>query len=159
MDGVQPLTERKSKVIGNGHCWQGQTGFRPYHFRRWAFAQPEVTYVPHAIESDTPKADRYQLFLSEYVGALALCDAYVVPKYLEIPLAGCVCLAQYHYEYEKMGFFDGYQCLYVTKKNLRQTVRDVLSEPGIYQDIATAGRIQALAWSPEQFAEAIYEKG
>ena len=153
-----PLKDRFKKVLCHGHIWQGVDGFRPYEFRRWAMTQPNVTSVPHSIvKKEIPSGGAYQTFLSQYVGAIAACDTYVVPKYLEIPMAGTLCLAQYHQEYGDMGFIDGENCLYIDGPNFQQTIQPVLSCPQDFQGIADAGYQNALRWSAEKFADTIHK--
>ena len=134
------LTDRKAEVLGNGHCWRGEQDFRPYEFRAWAFAKSYVTCVEHALDGRTPKGCAYQGFLSQYAGALALCDTYVVPKYLEIPMAGCLCLCQMQPDYAEMGFVDGVNCIAVDRGNLASKVTELRADPGAYQKIADSGR-------------------
>jgi hypothetical protein len=159
LEAVPKLADRRLEVLANGHVWKGTYGFRPYHFRDWAFSRPGVTLVDHAIHKGAPEGDDYQSFLSQYVGALALSDTHCVPKYLEIPLSGCVTVAQYLYQYEMMGFRDGESCIYVTKKNFDEVVRAVKRRIGFYQPIADKGRETALNWTAEKFAERIHETG
>lgn len=151
------LSKRRAEVLANGHCWQGEPGFRPYQFRSWASVQDGVTLKGHAINSDTPDGNDYQKFLSGYAAVLALCDTHIVPKYQEIPLSGCLVLAQWLREYEKMGFQDGHHCLYVTKKNFADVVRQVKADPAAFQAIANNGHSLALNhWTARHFAEAVY---
>jgi len=151
------LTVRLPEILLSGHLWQGVDGFRPYKFRKWASGRKGVTNAEHSLSGRTPKANYYQAFLSRYAGAFALCDVYVVPKYIEIPLAGCVCFCQMHDEYEKMGFTDGVNCVAVTKENFNDRVEDFLSNIDKYQSIADAGRIQALNYTADKFADKLYE--
>lgn len=155
---VAPLAVREAKVLANGHLWPGEDGFRPYALRRWAIERPGVTYTPHAIDGDTPSGAAYQGYLGSYVGALALCDEYVVPKYVEIPLAGCVCLCQMQREYIEMGFADGVNCLAVDVSNFDAAVASVKADPAAYQPIATAGRECAKQWTANRFAEWLYRQ-
>jgi len=153
-----PLAERKPLVLCNGHLWGGIDGFRPYEFRRWASQQKCVFNVKHYSQNkDVPFGNAYQTFLEYFAGALALCDTYVVPKYLEIPLAGCLCFAQYQPEYEEMGFKDGESCIYVTKENFNSTIESFKAKPSDYQSIADGGYQVALNWTAERFADFIYE--
>ncbi len=134
------LTDRKAEVLANGHLWGGEDGFRPYEFRRWAFQQKCVTVSGHALDGRTPKGYAFQGWLAQYAGALALCDTYIVPKYLEIPLAGCVCVCQMLPEYAEMGFADGVNCVAVNKEDFKQKVYTICRAPETFQVIADAGR-------------------
>jgi len=102
----------------------------------------------------------YGKLLCSFAASLALCDWYVVPKYQEIPLAGCVCFAQYQMDYAEMGFEDGENCFFVTKENYKDRAKAFLSstlDDEYYQDVATAGReLIESKWMAEHFAEALY---
>lgn len=155
---VPILSDRRPEILGNGHEWPGEGDFKPYEFRRWAFAQPGVTHVPHALDGGAASGPAYQAYLCGFAGALALCDAYVVPKYIEIPLAGCVCFCQMLPEYAEMGFADGVNCIAVTGGDFRDKVRDFLARPGRYQGIADAGRELALQYTADRFAERLWNE-
>ena len=154
---VPELKDRAHAVLANGHTWEGLNGFRPYEFRRWAFGRHGLSVAQHSIVSNTPNGNSYQDFLATFAGALALCDAYVVPKYLEIPISGCVCFAQYQFEYEKMGFVDGESCIYVTRKNFDDCIRSFTEDVEGYQAIADKGRQLILnEWTAKHFADFVY---
>jgi len=150
-----PLVARETAVLANGCTWPKRGP--PYSFRRWAFEQSCVKFVDHFIlNNDTPCGVGYAQFLQHYAGALALCDVYVVPKYLEIPLAGCVCFAQAQGDYSRMGFVHGRNCVIVGRENFAQLIGEFLRNPDKYQQLADAGRKQALNWTAERFADFIY---
>jgi hypothetical protein len=154
---ILPLDKRGRKVLCHGHVWKGTNGFHPYEFRRWAMEQPNISILKHHIQDHkVPSGNSYQTFLAQYAGAMALCDTYVVPKYLEIPLSGALCFAQWHQEYEEMGFKDMENCIYVDAGNFQESVQSFLAEPGRFQSIADAGRETALNWTAGKFAEFIY---
>lgn len=158
LEKIPPLAERKQQVLANGATWRIGLGDFPYHFRRWAFSQECVTYVPHAaIDETVAKGDSFQSMLASYAGALALCDTHNVPKYQEIPLAGCVCFAQQNMDYEKMGFSDGVNCVIVNRSNFNKKVTDFLADVESYQQIADAGRkLVEEHWTAKHFAEFIH---
>ena len=156
------LRMRERKVLANGCLWS-YPWFACYDFRQWAYQQSNVEFVEHFVkDNSTPFGKEYLRFLSKYAGALALCDKYVCPKYLEIPAAGCVCFAQWRKEYEDMGFKDYESCIYVDKKTFSSRIRDFYNsmETGKrideYQKIADAGRklIQD-NYTPQCFAKFI----
>lgn len=150
------LKNRRPEVLANGHTFRGWPGFRLYNFRQWAHQQKDVTVVPHTVQADTPSGGDYQTFLSQFAAALALCDTHPCPKYMEIPLAGCLCLAQYQFEYRVLGFQDGHTHIYVTRKNFLEVVKDVKRDPAAYQAIANNGRSLVLNhWTARHFAERI----
>lgn len=156
---IKPLKDRLPTVLANGHIWQGEEGFKPYEFRNWAYQQPYVKYVKHHITDKTiPSGENYQQFLSQYAGALALCDTQIVPKYFEIPLAGCVMFAQYHKELEDLGFKDFVNCVFVEKENLESIVKGFLACPSAWQHIADAGRkLVGENYTADKFADFIYK--
>lgn len=153
-----PLIERKSEVLANGALVH-LPKFYGYEFRKWAFGQPEVTYIQHTMgDPTTPRGADYPNLLLSFAGALALCDTHIPPKYVEIPMAGCVCFAQYQKDYERMGFKDGESCIYVDKKNFAKTIEDFKHNVSACQKIADAGRdLIENNWTSEHFADFIYE--
>ena len=151
------LKDRKPWVIGSGHLAQGHNGFRPYDFRRWAYSQPGVSVLPHYAQNPaTPVREQYMKLLTYMAGALALCDTYVVAKYVENSLCGCVNFIQWLPECEMLGFEDGTNCICVTKDNF-EIVEEFKKDPESYQDIADAGReLMENNWTAEKFAESVY---
>ena len=154
---ITQLSQRCKKILANGCTWSGK-GFECYAFRRWAYNRPEVHYIDHCLQKDaTPSRDRYMPWLSSFVGSLALTEWYVVPKYLEIPLAGCVCLAQYHEDYQRMGFEDGVNCYFVTRNTFAARVALVLNNIQEHQLMADRGReLVESKYTAKHFAEFIY---
>ena len=160
-DRARPLKERRHRILGNGILHGGNGA---YDFRKWAYSQrPETFYVKHAMERpDVPQGMEYGKLLCSFAASLALCDWYVVPKYQEIPLAGCVCFAQHQMDYAEMGFKHGENCIFVTKENYKRRAMEFLSSEGTindtyFQKIATAGReLIESKWTAERFAEALY---
>lgn len=137
---IYNLSVRLKKVLANGHI-NTFKGLNHYSFRKWAFKQPEVTYIKGCIQNPiSPKGKDFIPFLTMFAGALALCDIYTVPKYFEIPLAGCVCFAQKLPEYEDLGFKDFENCIFVNKKNFHKRINSFLNNVKDYQSIADAGR-------------------
>ena len=156
----KPLAERKQGILGNGHLWEGIEGFRPYKFRNWAYRRENVDYVKHSISDNrVPNGNDFVEFLSNWQGGLALTDWYVVPKYLEIPLAGCVCFAQYHEDYKRMGFSDGLNYFEVGDGNFDSIVGSFVNDykNPYYQEVADAGRELILNnYTAEHFAKAVF---
>jgi len=153
-----PLADRLPEVLGNGATWGA---FRDsYAFRKWAYEQPEVQFFKHNIaDNATPKGEMYSAFLAQYAASLALCTVFPVPKYFEIPAAGCVTFAEYHKEYEDLGFKDQESCIYVNRDNFTDRVQAFIAEPSEYQDVADAGRkLMAENYTADHFAEFIYRK-
>jgi hypothetical protein len=158
-EGLTPLVHRKQEVILSGHLWGGEGSFRPYATRYLFAKMPEVSYVRHCIlNPDIPQGADYQKFLSGYAAAIASCDTQVVPKYFEIPLAGCLCLAQFHEELYELGFRDFENIIYINKDNAKTIIHDIKSHLPDYQKIATAGReLVANNYTAQHFAEFIYQ--
>ncbi|MCP4566817.1 MAG: glycosyltransferase family 1 protein [FCB group bacterium] len=155
--GRTTLAERKPQVLANGATWSSR--LKCYELRQWAFGQDCVTTRQHCHrDKNTPKSEAFGSMLAEYAGALALCEFYPVPKYFEIPLAGCVCFAQYHKEYEQLGFIDGETCIYVDKNNFIEHIKAFKSNPSTYQPIADAGRRLMLSkYTSKHFADYVYK--
>jgi hypothetical protein len=152
------LTERKHEVLANGST-DRFPGMDYYDFRRWAHRRREVTCIEHCIKNPlVPRGLEYARFLAKYAGALALCGEHIVPKYVEVPMAGCVCFAQYQEDYKRMGFEDGVNCFYVNKKNFSDTINAFKRDVKHYRHVADAGRkLVEDNWTAEKFADYIYE--
>jgi len=153
-----PLSLREQKVLGNGATWDGNTGC--YTFRRWAFDQPYIHFVKHWLkDNNTPFGKDYGKFISGFAGALALQDWHPIPKFYEIPLAGCLTLAQYHKEYENLGFRDYETCIYVNQGNFEKRIKDFLADIPSYQKIADAGRkLMEENYTAKHFANFLYDR-
>ena len=153
-----PLKERHEGILANGHLWEGTNGFRPYMFRNWAYRRETADYVKHHLSDDrVPYGNSYVYFLSRWAGSFALTDCYVVPKYLEIPLAGCLCFAQKQTDYEQMGFIDKEHYMLVDKENFDDVTRDFLNNVESYQLVADAGRkLIEQYWTAERFGDYIH---
>ena len=156
-NGENPLIIRKPEVLANGCTWSSQLPC--YVFRNWAFRQDCVKYIEHCHrDKTTVRGSDYGELLSKYAGALALTEFYPVPKYFEIPLAGCVCFAQYHREYEELGFKDYKNCIYVNKDNFKERISLFKINPASYQHIADAGRKLVLSkYTADHFANYVYK--
>ncbi|MCK5604316.1 glycosyltransferase family 1 protein [Candidatus Pacearchaeota archaeon] len=154
-----PITERKQGVLGNGHLWEGVEGFRPYKFRNWAYRRENVDYVKHCLADDrVPSGDLYIEFLSKWKAGLALTDWYVVPKYLEIPLAGCVCFAQRHTDYDDMGFIPENNYVAVDENNFDERMKHFVDNVDVYQYVADAGKkLVEENYTASHFAEALFK--
>ena len=116
--------------------------------------------MPHWIKDKSIAAGNdYIEFLSQYMGGLALCSGGPVPKYFEMPMAGCVTFAEYHKDYEDLGFKDNETCIYVTKTNFEKRIKQFLFCTSEYQEIADAGRKLMLEnYTAKHFAEFIWQR-
>lgn len=149
------LSERTPKILGNGATW----GIEPtgYGTRRWAYKQSFVCNIEHTLNGGAPSGERYPNYLSGYAASLALTDDHIVPKYLEIPLAGCVCFASKHKDYKNMGFIDGVNCYFVDKSNLKDKAEHFLNHIEEHQTMADEGRkLIEKNWTAKHFAKFIY---
>ena len=145
------LKHRKPEVLANGALAAGDCTI--YDFRKWAFAQESVTKVSKSLGEVS-----YQEFLSGWAGALALAQYAAVPKYLEVPLAGCVGFMQQNLDCDKMGFKDMENCVFVTKTNFAKKINDFLHnvESNKYQGIADAGyKLVSNNFTAKHFADFI----
>jgi len=151
-----PYSERKKEILGNGATWGGYNN--GYDFRKWAYEQPYVEAKKHwIVDKSTPMGSEYRDFLSEYAASMALCSVMPVPKYYEIPAAGCVCFAEHHQEYEDLGFVDFESCVYVNQDNFRMRALDFLKSPAEYGDIAFNGyKLMVDRYSANHFADAVF---
>jgi hypothetical protein len=152
-----PLQNRKAEVLGNGAIACGNSSF--YDFRKWAFCQPNVSYIPHWLkDKQTPYADQYaDGLLAQYAGALALAEEDPVPKYFEMPLAGCVTFMQWNYDIYSLGFRDYTNCIFVDKNNFHDRINHFLHNIADYQDIANKGReLIEHKYTAQHFAQHIY---
>jgi hypothetical protein len=151
-----PLSLRRHKILGNGATSEGVG----YDFRNWAYSQSETFYVKHTLRrSDVPQGAGYGDFLSGFAASIAACDNRTVPKYLEIPLAGCVCFAQEQEDYIRMGFTDGINCLFIDKSNFKSLTSGFLESINApqWQKIANEGRkLIENKWTADHFASALY---
>jgi len=152
------LIKRHHKILANGHTWEGWEGFRPYAFRAWAHQRPQLSLVSHCLHSPHMyRGNSFHLMLNRFAAAVALTDWYVVPKYLEIPLAGCLCFAQQNKDYERMGFKDNEHCIYVNRHNFDKATKSFLQDIPFYQFIADNGRkLAENNYTAEHFAQYIF---
>lgn len=157
---LRPLRDRRHRILANGITF-GDEG--AYDFRKWAYAQNESFYIQHSGLSplDLPQGADYEKMLTAFTASLALCDTRIVPKYLEIPLAGCLCFAQDQEDYKRMGFEDGKNCILVTKENFKDRTTKFLNSRAddiYYKKVAIEGRkLIESKWTAECFAEALYK--
>ena len=150
--------DRIKEIVASGSVWRGKNGFDPYKFRAWAYKQNSVKYIPHYVQNrNMPTREKYLKMLSMFIGGLALCDVYVVARYMELPLCGCVTVAQEVDECRVIGFKDGENCVYVNRDNFDDKIKEIKANPDDYQSIADAGRkLIENNWTAEKFADFIY---
>ncbi len=155
--GDKPLVDRTPDILASGATNDG--GYGCYGLRNKLYQRDNIKVEPHFLrDSGIPKGGDFGGWLSRYAGALALMDFYPVPKYFEIPLAGCVCFAQYHDEYKELGFVDMVNCVYVTEHNFSDRIADFTNHIADYQEIATAGRkLVSDNYTSAHFADFIHD--
>ena len=139
-------------------AWAGDMNC--YDFRRWAFNRLQIETIHHAIRRENaPKGMDFGNFLSRYAGVLALCDWYPVPKYFEVPLAGCVSFVQWHDEMEELGFKADINCVCVDKGNFDVVTWAFLEDPSKYQEVADSGRrLVESKYTAEKFADWLHAR-
>lgn len=150
------LVHREPTVLANG-ATAGDGSL--YEFRKWAFCQRKVTLVPHSLKnSNTPTGEQYpDMLLSRYAGVLALADWQAVPKYFEVPLAGCVAFMQWNSDAYRWGFRDHQNCVFVEESNFNERIDHFLNHIIDYQDIASMGReLVEHNYTAQHFADFIY---
>jgi len=155
-----PITERENKVaLATGATWDGDLG--SYEFRKWVYTQPYVHFVPHSLaDKKTPSAQKWGAFIAKYSSGFALNDYHPIPKYFEMPLAGCLTFLQHFSELDELGFKDYENCVYVNNKYMAEPrVKDFLEYMGEYEKIAEAGRkLIEENYTAKHFADFIYNK-
>ena len=152
----KPLADRFKAVLGNGAI-VGPDDL--YTFRKWAFCQSNISYVDHWLRNNEhPKGINYpDQLLASYAGALALASWQAVPKYFEMPLAGCVTFMQWNSDAYRAGFRDGENCIFVEKENFNEKINHFLSHIIDYQSIADRGReLVEHHYTAQHFANFIY---
>lgn len=155
-----PLKDRIPKILGNGTTTLTKRE-RGYITRKWAHQQPYILFVPYCLDLGAKirarRGEEYPDFLSHFAASIAITDDHIVPKYLEIPLAGCVCFASEHQDYKNMGFRDGENCYFVNKSNLKGKAEYFLANIEEHQKMADAGRkLIEENWTARHFAKFIY---
>ena len=150
------LSDRQPAVLGNGAI-VGPDDL--YTFRKWAFCQSDIDCVDHWLrDKSSPNSDIYpDQLLANYAGALALASWQAVPKYFEMPLAGCVAFMQWNSDAYRAGFRDGETCIFVEKENFHERINHFLNHITDYQSIANQGReLVEHHYTAQHFANFIY---
>lgn len=151
-----PFHAREQSILANGslNCWGDL-----YRFRRQVFAHPKVKLVQHHLRNPTTIAgvSYADEMLRWYAAGLALAAWFPVPKYFEMPLAGCVTFMQWNWDIYELGFRDYENCIYIDESNFDERIRDFLAHPMDYCDIAKRG----MDWvehhyTAQHFAAALY---
>jgi hypothetical protein len=153
------FNSRSPNVIASGSLWRGEGDFRPYEFRSWAYKQDCVKFLPHYVQQRVmPIREEYLKLLALFRAGLAMCDVYVVARYMELPLCGCVTIMQELEECHMIGFNHYENCVFVNKDNFRERVEDVKNNTNTFETVAYSGRkLIEENWCAERFADFIYE--
>lgn len=118
-----------------------------YPLRRRAARHPDVVVMDHpgygAASQSGPGlfGEAYARELSRYRCAVT-CSAvigYAVAKYVELPAAGCLLLANHTPDLELLGLKDGINYLRVTEATFDGRLADVLARPDAFEPIRRAG--------------------
>ena len=152
----KPLADRLPEILGNGAI-VGPDDL--YTFRKWAFCHPRISHVEHWLRnSNHPKGAQYpDQLLAKYAGALAMASWQSVPKYFEIPLAGCVAFMQWNSDAYRAGFRHGENCIFVEKWGFNEKINHFLNHIIDYQSIADKGReLVEHHYTAQHFASFIY---
>jgi hypothetical protein len=107
---------------------------------------------------------QYAKTLNKYFCCVATSSIYdcVVSKYVEIPAAGSLLLANYTPDLDKLGFVDDKNYINITKENFFSKLDDILKNPEKYEQIRRNGRKLVLKNFSDlnrfkQFKNIIYE--
>lgn len=86
--------------------------------------------------------DDFATELNAHFCALSDCSVYgyVVGKYVEIPAAGSLLVANYTPDLDTLGFVDGVNYVRVSPETVEQKLKDILSNPDEYEGVRKRGR-------------------
>ena len=121
---------------------------RFYPVRKVAARNSAVVTLRHPGYGDAPGRDAPGLFGDAYARELSryrcavTCSAvigYVVAKYMELPAAGCLLLATYTSDLDRLGFEDGVHYVRVDEGSFDDKLGEVLANPRAFERIRRAG--------------------
>ena len=121
---------------------------RFYPVRKIAARNPDVVTLRHPGYGDAPGREVPGLFGEAYARELSryrcavTCSAvigYVVAKYMELPAAGCLLLATYTSDLDRLGFEDGVTYVRVDEGSFDGKLAEVLAAPEAFERIRRAG--------------------
>ncbi len=119
-----------------------------YPLRRHAAENPSVVLLPHPGYGEALRQGSAGLFgveyareLSRYLCGVTSCSVieYAVAKYVELPAAGCLLLANYTSDLDLLGLIDGVNYLRVDTTTFDETLARVLADPGAFEPVRRAG--------------------
>jgi len=133
--------------------WEAPGHTALYRYRRQV-AQPSFSdlfdIAPHPgysrKEAPAYANDAYAAHINQYFAGFAECTPrqYVVGKYIEIPAAGALLVAEYCPDLPRLGFVHGVNYIKVSKTTIKKRVKDILTHPEKYEAIRRAGNAHAL---------------
>lgn len=136
-DRHKTFDERKHGILANGAT--KAFSICAYEFRTWVYSQNDlgICKVPHGVKNPgTPTGDKYGNFLAKFKASFALHKCYPVPKYMEVPLAGCLPIMEWNIDAYDLGFRHGQTCIYVDKMTLKPFIKRFKSNPKDFEMIA-----------------------
>jgi hypothetical protein len=119
-----------------------------YPFRAAAARNPDVVVMPHPGYRNVTSATASTAFGSAYAEELArhrcavTCNSvldYIVAKYMELPAAGCLLLATYAPDLDRLGYRDGVNYVRVDETTFDGKLAEVLARPEAFEAIRRAG--------------------
>ena len=140
------VTRHKDKIVCMGSYGNSDTPLRSL-----MVASPQVEYV--GVDAGYV-GNRFGKLLQQYRAACTSMTNFIVPKYVELPMGGCLTFmgANDTNGIEELGFVDGESSIYVTVENYRQKFDEYLStvDDPKWGRIAAAGRAHVMkTWSNE----------
>jgi len=161
-DRFKPFKDRKSEILANGSVNTLQKYETFYNFRREVFKSPLVNLYQTTANKQKRneqmfemEGKNYPVFLSNWKAACALCE-FPVPKYFEIPLAGCLTFIQYNFDAYLLGFRHKKNCIVIEPNNYQAWFKSFLAAPETFEPVAKAGqKLVENNYTAEKFAKAI----
>lgn len=143
-DRYKPYEERVSEILASGATFANGHTF--YDFRKQLFKSPNVSYIAHLNiikdeqTTNISRGKNYPNFLANYQAAIAACETYAVPKYFEIPLAGCVTFMQWNWDAFALGFRHKTNCIFIEPNDYELWFKEFKNDPMAFKHIALAGQ-------------------
>jgi len=140
-------TRRKDKIsltgtTGSRRCYgnkplRGSAVF--YNLRnKCKYDVPFVEYEPFVMTHDPAGGyigrgayigDNFGVLLGRFRAAIAACTKYVVHKYFEMPMCGCLTFMEACEGIEQFGFIDGEHSIFINDDNFVDRMREFIDDP------------------------------
>lgn len=151
---VEYKSRRKDKIVCMGSYGNSDTVLRSM-----MVASPRVEYV--GTEAGYV-GNKFGELLKQYRAACTSMTNFIVPKYVELPMGGCLTFmgANDMNGVEELGFVNGESCVYVTTENYLQKFDEYLDsvDDPKWERIAAAGRRHVIkTWSNETQANKLVD--